>query len=81
MLFSILCNDKPGRHEVRLATQPLHLAYLQTYKSKLILAGPLLDADDRPCGSLLIVDVADWAEAEGFAESDPAPRRACSRAR
>jgi uncharacterized protein YciI len=31
----------------------------------------LLDVETRPCGSLLIIDVADRAEAEGFAISDP----------
>jgi uncharacterized protein YciI len=47
------------------------LAYLQTYKSKLVFAGPMLDPDGRACGSLLILDVADRAEAAGFAEADP----------
>ena len=32
---------------------------------------PLLDADGDPCGSLLIIDVADRADAEGFAAGDP----------
>lgn len=71
MPFALLCFDKPGSLDVRLATRPQHLAYLQTYAEKLKEAGPLLDADGRPCGSVLIVDVADRAEAEGFAESDP----------
>ena len=71
MKFAILCRDKPGALEVRLATRPTHLAYLQTYVQKLVQVGPLLDADNRPCGSILIIDVADRAEAEGFAEADP----------
>lgn len=71
MKFAILCRDKPGALEVRLATRPQHLAYLQTYVQKLVQVGPLLDADNRPCGSILIIDVADRAEAEGFAEADP----------
>ena len=71
MKFAILCRDKPGALEVRLATRSQHLAYLQTYVQKLVQVGPLLDADNRPCGSILIIDVADRAEAEGFAEADP----------
>ena len=71
MPFLIFCRDKPGSLEVRLATRPQHIAYLQTYIQKLIQAGPLLDDDGRPCGSMLIVDVAERAQAEGFAESDP----------
>ena len=71
MLFVLACTDKPGSLDLRLASRSQHLAYLETYQSKLIQAGGLLDVDGRPCGSLLIIDVADRAEAEGFAESDP----------
>jgi len=71
MLFALICTDKPGALDVRLATRAQHLAYLQTYEHRLVTAGPVLDGDGRPCGSLLIVDVADRAEAEGFAEADP----------
>lgn len=71
MLFALVCTDKPGSLDLRLATRPAHLAYLETYKTRLVHGGPLLDGDGRPCGSLLIVDVADRAEAEGFAAGDP----------
>lgn len=71
MLFAIVCADKPGSLELRMATRPTHLAYLQAHAAKVVQAGPLLDLDGRPCGSLLIVDVADRAEALGFAEADP----------
>ena len=71
MLFVMLCRDKPGSLDVRMATRPQHLAYLQTYAERLVQAGPLIGPDGRPCGSLLIVDVEDRAAAEGFAEADP----------
>jgi uncharacterized protein YciI len=71
MLFALFCTDKPASLDMRLATRPQHLAYLETYQSRLVQAGPLLDTDGRPCGSLLIVDVADRAEAAGFADADP----------
>ena len=71
MLFAIICADKPGRLETRLAVRPAHLSYLERYVDRLVHVGPLLDGDGRPCGSLLVVDVADRAEAEGFAASDP----------
>jgi uncharacterized protein YciI len=71
MLFAIICTDKPGRLETRLAVRSTHLSYLERYAEKLVHVGPLLDDNQRPCGSLLIVDVADRAEAEGFAASDP----------
>ncbi len=71
MLFVLICTDKPGSLDLRLATRANHLAYLTTYETRIVHAGPMLDIDDRPCGSLLIVDVADRAAAAGFAEADP----------
>ena len=71
MLFVILCTDRPNSLDTRLAAREAHLRYLSTYADRLVHAGPLLGADGRPCGSLLVVDVEDRAAAEGFAASDP----------
>lgn len=71
MLFAIICTDRPGSLDLRIATRAEHIAYLETYKSKLVEVGPLLDLDGRPCGSILLVDVEDRAAAEGFAAGDP----------
>ncbi len=71
MLFALICTDRPASLEVRMATRPEHLAYLEQYAAKLVQAGPLLDTEGRPCGSLLLVDVEDRAAAEGFAAADP----------
>ncbi len=74
MLFALICTDKPGSLDLRLATRGAHIAYLETYQNRIREAGPLLDGDGRPCGSLLVIDVADRAEAEGFAAADPYAR-------
>ena len=74
MLFALICTDKPQSLEVRLATRDAHLAYLETYIDRIVQAGPMLDPDGRPCGSLLLVEVADAAAAAGFAEADPYAR-------
>jgi uncharacterized protein YciI len=71
MLFALTCTDRPASLDLRLAIRPQHLAFLEIYAEKLVHAGALLDADGRPCGSLLIIDVADRAAAEGFAAADP----------
>jgi uncharacterized protein YciI len=71
MKFVLVCTDKPRCLPVRLAAREAHLAYLQAYAEKIVEAGPLLDPDDRPCGSLLIIEVEDAAAAAGFAEADP----------
>jgi uncharacterized protein YciI len=71
MLFVLICTDKPKSLDLRLATRPTHLAYLETYADRIVQAGGLLDGDGRACGSLLMIDVEDAAAAAGFAESDP----------
>jgi uncharacterized protein YciI len=71
MLFSLICTDRPGALDLRMATRPAHLAFLETYQDRLVHAGPMLDLDGRPCGSLLLIEVEDRAAAEGFAEADP----------
>lgn len=74
MLFAIICTDRPASLDIRLATRAAHIAYLTTYADRVVQGGPLLDTDGRPCGSLLLVDVADRAAAEGFAAGDPYSR-------
>ncbi len=71
MLFAIICTDRPASLDTRLATRAAHIAYLTTYADRVVQAGPMLDTDGRPCGSLLLVDVADRSAAEGFAAGDP----------
>ncbi len=71
MLFSLICTDRPASLDLRLATRPAHVAYLTTYADRVMQAGPLLDTDGRPCGSLLLIEAEDRAAAEGFAAGDP----------
>jgi uncharacterized protein len=71
MLFAISCQDKPNALELRLATRPTHLEYLDGQAEVIVQGGPVLDAEGKPCGSLLIVDVADQAAAEALAAGDP----------
>jgi len=71
MHFTIRCTDKAGSLDLRLATRPAHLAYLQANIAKLVLVGPVLDEAGRAKGSLYVVDVADRAEAERLAADDP----------
>jgi uncharacterized protein YciI len=71
MLFALINTDRPGSFDLRMATRPAHLAYLEAETARIISGGALLDADGKPNGSLLVIDVADRAEAEAFAAADP----------
>jgi uncharacterized protein YciI len=71
VLFAIIAEDKPNGVEHRMAVRPAHLAHLKTVGDKLVFAGPLLDAASQPCGSLMVIEADDQAEAEAMAKRDP----------
>ncbi len=54
-----------------MATRPVHLAYIATAVDDILVAGPLLDGDGQPMGSLLIIDFPDRKAAVAFAAGDP----------
>ncbi len=71
MLFAIRCIDKADHLPLRQENRPAHIEYVKTFHDRLYAAGPLLDAQGQMCGSLIILDVADKAEAQQFAANDP----------
>jgi uncharacterized protein YciI len=74
MLFALLCTDKPASLEVRLKNRPDHLAFLSALGAQVKLAGPFLDDDGKPTGSLVIIEAETLAEARAMAEADPYAR-------
>jgi uncharacterized protein len=71
MLFVLRCTDKKDHLSVRQENRPAHVQYLKGFGDKLFAAGPLLDADEQMCGSVIILDLADHNAAESFAADDP----------
>jgi uncharacterized protein YciI len=71
MLFAIICTDKPNHLQVRLDNRPAHVEHLQSLGANLKGAGPFLGTDEKPNGSLVIIDVNDRPAAQAFAEADP----------
>lgn len=70
-VFAIHCIDKPLQQSLRAATRSEHLAYLQTALDQVVVAGPLLDDEGAPIGSMLLMDFADRRAAVAFAADDP----------
>jgi uncharacterized protein YciI len=70
-LFAILCHDRPDAGSLRADTRPRHLAHLERIGEALVLAGPMLDEEGMPKGSIVIVDMADLDSAKAFAAADP----------
>jgi uncharacterized protein YciI len=73
MLFALICTDKPNQLSVRTQTRPDHLAHLQALNSRgaLKFAGPFVDAEGKPNGSLVVIEAQDQAAADAIAASDP----------
>ncbi|OJT98991.1 MAG: hypothetical protein BGN83_22475 [Rhizobium sp. 63-7] len=73
MLFAFICTDKPGHLNVRMETRPAHVEHLNKLNAEgtLKIAGPFLDADGKPCGSLVIVKADSIEAARAIADADP----------
>ncbi|MER9139977.1 YciI-like protein [Mesorhizobium sp. M0830] len=73
MLFAVICKDKPGSLQVRLDTRPEHIAFLEELNGdkKLAFAGPFLDPEGKPNGSLVVVEAPDMAGAQALSAADP----------
>lgn len=73
MHIALICTDKPGHLETRLANREAHLAYVAE-TGAVILGGPFLDDKGDMCGSFLVLDVPDREAAEVWAAGDPYAR-------
>jgi len=72
MQFVIHCHDKPDGSARRVPLRDAHRDYLQYHEHIIVAHGPLLDDDAvKTIGSVVILDVADKAEAEAFWSDEP----------
>ncbi|KKC35058.1 hypothetical protein WH87_17995 [Devosia epidermidihirudinis] len=70
-LFVIIAQDKPDGLEHRLAVRPTHLEHLKTLGDQMVFAGPLLDENEKPQGSMMVIEAADLAAAKALTAQDP----------
>lgn len=73
MIYVSQSRDKPGHLQLRMETRPEHLAYLDRLNAegKLVFAGPFLDDEGKPCGSMVAYEAESREEAEKLANADP----------
>ncbi|MBZ6377478.1 hypothetical protein B5C34_04725 [Pacificimonas flava] len=69
--YAIHCIDKPHAGDLRAETRAAHLDHIRSKGEDVLIAGPLLDGEGSPIGSLLVIDFADRKEAIAFAAADP----------
>ena len=71
MLYVLLCKDKLGSLELRMKVRADHLTYLSSLGDKMKAAGPFLDENGSPAGSMVIVEADSSAAAKEMASADP----------
>ena len=71
MLFVITAFDRPGALGRRMQVRAAHLDYLKSEAARLRVGGPLLNENEQPIGSLLIIEADDRDAAQAFADGDP----------
>ena len=73
MLFALICTDRPNALQTRLDTRPVHVAYLEKLNADgtLAFAGPFLDSDGKPNGSLVVVEADSADVAKALSDADP----------
>ncbi|PQA88058.1 YciI family protein [Hyphococcus luteus] len=69
--FILLCRDKPDSVALRMETRTEHLKYADSFGERLMLAGPMLNENGDPVGSLIIVEAKDEQAAREIADNDP----------
>jgi len=70
-LFVVICTDKPNSLDLRLATRPAHLAYVGAPGSPAKVGGPMMNEQDKPKGSIVVMEADSVAEIEAFLAEDP----------
>lgn len=71
MLFMVAAFDKPGMLETRLRVRPEHLDYLKSLGDRIKIGGGMLNEDEQPLGSLLIIEADDRQAVATLLADDP----------
>jgi hypothetical protein len=73
MLFALIANDKPDSLQLRLDTRPTHVAFLEDLNKRGVLkfAGPFLNGEGKPFGSLVVIEASDRDAAAAIFAGDP----------
>jgi uncharacterized protein YciI len=71
MLFVVQGRDHENGLAHRLEVRPRHREYYAALGDDLVLAGPYLDADGEPIGSMIVIRRKNQADAEAYAAADP----------
>ncbi len=73
MLVAFIAKDRPASLETRMKVRPDHVAFLETLNAagRLAFAGPFLDGEGKPNGSLVVVVADSVDDARAMLADDP----------
>ena len=71
MAYLITCTDKDNSLDLRLITREKHIKYLSSLKDDIILAGPILDKENNPKGTVLVLNYKTLTQVQNFIKKDP----------
>jgi uncharacterized protein len=71
MLFALICTDRPNSLELRQQSRPGHLKFLESLGAGLKAAGPFVDDEGKPTGSLVVIEADNRISATEIAGRDP----------
>jgi len=71
MLFVFIGKDKLDNLEQRLAVRPVHLEHLNSLGDKLVAAGALWDDNEKPEGSVMVLEADSLEAAKTAFAADP----------
>ncbi|MBS91855.1 MAG: hypothetical protein CMM95_02225 [Rickettsiales bacterium] len=69
--YIVICLDRKNSLNKRLENRKSHLKHLKSLGKKLLLAGPILNKNNLPKGSLLILDFDNLKNLRKFLRHDP----------
>jgi uncharacterized protein len=69
--FAVIAWDVPDSAAIRDAARGAHFAHIERIVDRVAVAGPLKGADGAIIGSLVVLDVANVADAEAVLRADP----------
>lgn len=73
MLYALICKDKPDHLQVRMDNRPAHVEFLKKLNAEgtLKFAGPFLNDEEKPYGSLVVIEADNKMEAAKIGAEDP----------
>ena len=69
--YIVICKDKKNSLKKRLENRKMHLDHLKKINKQVLLAGPMINKNQSPKGSVLILNFENKEKLKKFLKADP----------